>query len=125
MRLAIILGIAVLLTGCGTPYALEGATGGVKVWELPNGRIEIIAIGSHYTTYEQLATMWKNKADDEAVRRGARSYEVISFSTGREVLGVEVMGDGSHVERYADDVPFWTPKVARGVIRLNAPGRQR
>jgi hypothetical protein len=28
------------------------------------------------------------------------------------------MGEGSTKERYADDMPFWTPKVARGVIRV-------
>ena len=41
--------------------------------------------------------------------------------TGREVLGVEFMGEGSTKERYADDMPFWTPKVARGVIRVKNP----
>ncbi len=126
MRLAFVLGISLVLCGCGTPYGLEGSTGGVRIWEHPNGKVEIIAIGSHYNTYDQLAKMWKIKADEAAMLRGSKTYEVVSFSTGREVLGLEVMGEGSNVERYADDAAFWTPKVARGVIRIpphSAPSR--
>jgi hypothetical protein len=109
------------LTGCGTPYGLQGTLGGVKTWEHPNGDIEIIAVGSHHQPYDHLAKMWRIKAEEAAMLRGARKYEVISFSTGREVLGIEFMGEGSTKERYADDVPFWTPKVARGVIRVENP----
>lgn len=121
MRLALVFGMAVLLCGCGTPYGMQGSTGGVKIWEHPNGRIEIISIGSHHNTYEQLVAMWKVKADEEALRRGARTYKVVTFSTGREVFGVEVIGEGSNVERYSDEMSFWTPKVARGVIELHQP----
>lgn len=124
MRLALVLVIAVLLSGCGTPYGLQGSTGGVKIWEHPSGRIEIIAVGSHHNTYEQLVAMWKVKAGEEALRRGARSYRVVTFSTGREVFGVEFIGEGSNIERYSDEMPFWSPKVARGVIEL-LPGSER
>ena len=110
-----------LLAACGTPYGIQGSLGGVKTWQHPNGDLEIIVNGSHHQTYEHLAKLWRIKAEEATMLRGARQYEVISFSTGREVLGVEYMGEGSNVERYTDDVPFWTPKVARGVIRVKNP----
>lgn len=78
-------------------------------------------VGRHRTDYEQLASMWKRKADEVASLRGAKSYDIVSFSTGREFLGMEIVGEGSNVERYSDDGVFWLPKVARGVIRLNDP----
>jgi hypothetical protein len=121
MPLALILLGTLLLAGCGTPYGMQGSLGGVKTWQHPNGDLEIIVVGSHHQSYDHLAKIWRIKAEEAAMLRGARQYEVISFSTGREMLGVEVMGEGSNLERYADDVPFWTPKVARGVIRVAAP----
>jgi hypothetical protein len=119
-RIPLLLG-AMLLAGCGTPYGYQGSLGGVKTWQHPNGDLEIIVNGSHHQSYDHLAKMWRIKAEEATMLRGSRQYEVISFSTGREVLGVEYMGEGSNVERYADDVPFWTPKVARGVIRVKNP----
>jgi hypothetical protein len=121
MRVILLLLAAALLTACGTPYGLHGSLGGVKVWEHPGGKVEILVVGSHYTNYERLAKMWRVKAEEAAMLRGSRQYEVVSFSTGREVLGMEFMGEGSNLERYADDAPFWTPKVARGVIRVINP----
>ena len=126
MLRAILLPVAaVLLASCGTPYGMQGSLGGVKTWQHPNGDIEIIVVGSHHQSYDHLAKMWRIKAEESTMLRGSRRYEVISFSTGREVLGVEFMGEGSNKERYADDVPFWTPKVARGVIRVNDPRPMR
>ena len=121
MRSLCLLLAALLLSGCGTPYGSAGSLGGVKVWEHPRNKVEIQIVGRHRTDYDRLAAMWKRKADEVASLRGARSYDILSFSTGREVLGVEVMGEGSNVERYSDDGVFWLPKVARGVIRLNNP----
>lgn len=112
---------ALLLCGCGTPYGSAGSMGGVKVWEHPRNRVEIQVIGRHRSDYDRLAATWKRKADEVASLRGAKSYDIISFSTGREVLGIEVMGEGSNIERYSDDSVFWLPKLARGVIRLNDP----
>ncbi|MEX1111747.1 MAG: hypothetical protein WEB31_08095 [Chthoniobacterales bacterium] len=121
MRVILLLLATALLTACGTPYGMHGSLGGVKVWEHPQGKVEILVVGSHYANYEQLAKMWRIKAEEAAMLRGSRRYEVVSFSTGREVLGMEIMGEGSNIERYADDAPFWTPKVARGVIRVINP----
>ena len=121
MRRLLCLFSALLLTGCGTPYGLHGSLGGVKVWEHPNNKVEIMVVGRHATDYDRLAQMWKRKADEVAWTRGATRYEILSFSTGREVLGVEVIGEGSNIERYADDSVFWLPKLARGVIRLKDP----
>jgi hypothetical protein len=118
MRIGLVLGLALLLCGCGTPYGLQGSTGGVKIWEHPSGRIEIIAVGGHYNTYEEVVKMWRVKAGEEAIKRGVKSYKVVTFSTGREVLGFEVMGEGSNIERYSDEMPFWAPRIARGVIEL-------
>jgi hypothetical protein len=117
-RLTLLLA-AMLATGCGTPYGMQGSLGGVKTWEHPNGKIEVVAIGRHYTRYDDLARTWKRKADEAASVRGAKGYDILSFSTGREILGVEVMGEGSNIERYSDEATFWLPKVARGVIRLH------
>lgn len=116
---------AAFMTGCGTPYGMQGSLGGVKTWQHPNGDLEILVVGSHHQTYDHLAKVWRIKAEEATMLRGSQQYEVISFSTGREVLGVEVMGEGSNLERYADDVPFWTPKVARGVIRVLNPRPMR
>jgi hypothetical protein len=116
---------AALMTGCGTPYGMQGSLGGVKTWQHPNGDLEILVVGSHHQTYDHLAKVWRIKAEEATMLRGSQQYEVISFSTGREVLGVEVMGEASNLERYADDVPFWTPKVARGVIRVLNPRPMR
>jgi len=116
-RLTLLLA-AMLATGCGTPYGMQGSMGGTKVWEHPQGKIEITVIGRHYTRYDDLAHTWKRKADEAASVRGAKGYDIISFSTGREILGVEVIGEGSNVERYSDETTFWLPKVARGVIQL-------
>lgn len=121
MRVIPLLLAAFLLAACGTPYGMQGSLGGVKTWTHPNGDVEIIVVGSHHQTYDHLAKMWRIKAEEVTMLRGSRAYDVISFSTGREVLGVEFMGEGSNKERYADDVPFWTPKVARGVIRVQNP----
>jgi len=121
MRGLLLLFAAVILTGCGTPYGEAGSLGGVKVWTHPNNKVEVMIVGRHRTDYEQLATMWKRKADEVASLRGAKSYDIVSFSTGREFLGMEIVGEGSNVERYSDDGVFWLPKVARGVIRLNDP----
>ena len=121
MRRWFLLFLAMALTGCGTPYGSAGSLGGVKVWEHPRDRVEIQIVGRHRTDYDRLAAMWKRKADEVASLRGASSYDILSFSTGREVLGIEVMGEGSNIERYSDDSVFWLPKVARGVIRLNDP----
>ncbi len=123
-RLLPLLG-ALLVAGCGTPYGMQGSLGGVKTWQHPNGDLEIIVVGSHHQPYDYLAKMWRTKAEEATMLRGSRQYEVISFSTGREVLGIEFMGEGSNIERYADDVPFWTPKVARGVIRVMDPRPMR
>lgn len=128
MRSLCLLISALFLAGCGTPYGSAGSLGGVKVWEHPRNKVEIQIVGRHRTDYDRLAAMWKRKADEVASLRGARSYDILSFSTGREVLGVEVMGEGSNIERYSDDSVFWLPKVARGVIQLNdpdPPGRSR
>ena len=125
MSRALLLLTAVFLAGCGTPYGIRGSLGGVKTWEHPNGDVEIIAVGSHHQPYDHLAKMWRIKAEEATMLRGSRQYEVVSFSTGREALGVEFMGEGSNFERYADDMPFWTPKVARGVIRVIDPRPMR
>jgi hypothetical protein len=125
MRAVLLWLTVALLTACGTPYGMHGSLGGVKVWEHPAGKVEILVVGSHYATYDHLAKMWRTKAEEAALLRGSRQYEVLSFSTGREVLGVEVLGEGGNLERYADDVPFWTPKVARGVIRVINPRTMR
>lgn len=95
--------------------------GGVKVWEHPNNKIEVMIVGRHASDYDRLAQTWKRKADEVASMRGATRYEILSFSTGREFLGVEIIGEGSNIERYTDDTTFWLPKVARGVIRLKDP----
>ena len=125
MLRVLLLLAAALMTGCGTPYGMQGSLGGVKTWQHPNGDLEILVVGSHHQTYDHLAKVWRIKAEEATMLRGSQQYEVISFSTGREVLGVEVMGEGSNLERYADDVPFWTPKVARGVIRVLNPRPMR
>ncbi|MBJ7259108.1 MAG: hypothetical protein JHD33_06165 [Chthoniobacterales bacterium] len=121
MRCAVFLFAAVMLAGCGTPYGRQGSLGGVKVWELPGNKVEILVVNRHNTDYARLSSMWKRKADEVASVRGASSYEIVSFSTGREVLGMEIMGEGSNIERYADESVFWFPKVARGVILLTDP----
>lgn len=95
--------------------------GGVKVFELSPRKVEIMVLGTHYAPYSLLAETWKRKADEEARLRGAKDYEIVSFSTGREFLGVEIMGEGSFIERYADDAVFWLPKIARGVILVDNP----
>ena len=112
---------ALVIAGCGTPYGHHGSLGGVKVWEHPNNKIEVMVIGRHRSDYDRMAQTWKRKADEAASLRGATSYDILSFSTGREILGVEVMGEGSNKERYADDSVFWLPKIARGVIKLHNP----
>jgi hypothetical protein len=121
MHRAVLVLISVLLTGCGTPYGMEGSLGGVRTWTHPNGDVEILVVGSHHQRYERLVRMWRIKAEEITQLRGSSAYDVISFSTGREILGVEVIGEGSNIERYADETPFWTPKVARGVIRVKNP----
>ena len=121
MRCVLSLLAATMLCACGTPYGEQGSLGGVKVWEKPNNRVEVLVLGRHRTEYNRLASMWKRKADEVASLRGATSYDIISFSTGREILGTEIMGEGSHFERYSDDSVFWLPKIARGVIQLNNP----
>lgn len=121
MRKLLLLFPLVLMASCGTPYDMQGSTGGVKVWEHPNNKVEIIVIGRHTSKYDTLAQMWKRKADESAWLRGAKSYDIVSFSTGREILGVEVIGEASNIERFADETAFWLPKVARGVIRLRDP----
>jgi len=95
--------------------------GGVRVWEHPNDKVEVMVMGRHSTDYNRMAQTWKRKADEVAWLRGASRYDILSFSTGREFLGVEVIGEGSNVERFADDSVFWLPKVARGVIKLHNP----
>lgn len=119
MRTALGLLACVLLAGCGTPYGNAGSMGGVKLHEHSPTKVEIMVLGSHNMSYDHLARMWKDKADETARLRGATTYEIVSFSTGREILGVEVMGQGSFIERYADDAVFWLPKIARGVIRMD------
>ena len=121
MHRLLLLLVAPFLAGCGTPYGQHGSLGGVRVWEHPNDKIEVMVIGRHRSDYDRLAQTWKRKADEAASVRGATSYDILSFSTGREVLGVEVMGEGSNKERYADDSVFWLPKIARGVIKLHDP----
>jgi len=113
--------VAAALCGCGTPYGVQGSMGGVKIWEHPNNKVEVMVVGRHATDYNRMAQTWKRKADEVAWVRGATRYDILSFSTGREFLGVEVIGEGSNVERFADDTTFWLPKVARGVIRLHDP----
>lgn len=120
IRVCAVLAI-LFLCGCGTPYGSAGSLGGVKVWEHPNDKVEVLILGRHGTDYDMLASMWKRKADEVASLRGAKSYDIVSFSTGREFLGMEIMGEGSNVERYSDESVFWLPKVARGVIHLNDP----
>jgi hypothetical protein len=95
--------------------------GGTKVFEISPGKVEIMVMGSHNTSYDKLARMWKTKADEAARLRGATQYQILRFSTGRELMGVEVMGENSFVERYSGDTTFWFPKIARGVIRLLDP----
>jgi hypothetical protein len=121
MKRWLILAAACGIAGCGTPYGRHGNLGGVKVWEHPNNKVEVMVVGGHRSDYERLAQTWKRKADEVASVRGATRYDVVSFSTGREVLGMEVLGEGSNVERYADDSVFWMPKMARGVIKLHDP----
>ncbi len=120
MRIVLVLLACALLAGCGTPYGIAGSMGGIKLHEHSLTKVEIMVLGSDFMTYEHLAKMWKAKADETARLRGATSYEVVSFSTGREFLGVEIMGEGSFIERYADDMVFWLPKIARGVIKMNS-----
>jgi hypothetical protein len=49
MRVILLSLAAALLTACGTPYGLNGSLGGVKVWEHPGGKVEILVDGSHFT----------------------------------------------------------------------------
>lgn len=121
MRRLLIILPAMILAGCGTPYDMQGSLGGVKVWEHPHNKVEVTVVGRHTSDYQLLAQMWKRKADEVAWVRGATSYDILSFSTGREFLGVEIIGEASSVERYADESAFWLPKVARGVILLQNP----
>jgi len=123
MRRLFLLLVAPFLAACGTPYGHHGSLGGVKVWEHPNNKIEVMVVGRHRSDYDRLAQTWKRKADEAASVRGATSYDILSFSTGREILGIEIMGEGSNVERYSDDGVFWLPKIARGVIKLNDPDK--
>lgn len=128
MRTWCLLLAALATSGCGTPHGSAGSLGGVKVWEHPGDKVEIQVVGRHRSDYDRLAATWKRKADEVASLRGASSYDILSFSTGREVLGIEVMGEGSNIERYSDDSVFWLPKLARGVIQLNdtdPPGATR
>jgi hypothetical protein len=110
-----------LLAGCRTPYGKQGSLGGVRIWEFPDGKIEIIAVGTHHTTYDLLATKWRHKAEEATRLRGGTKYEIVSFATGREVLGFKVAGEGGFLERMASDTAFWSPKVARGAIRVVDP----
>lgn len=121
VRFILLIIIGFMLSGCGTPYGHTGSMGGVKVFELSPEKIEIMVLGTHYISYGILADTWKRKADEEARLRGAEEYEIISFSAGREFLGMEIIGEGSFLERYADDTVFWLPKIARGVIRIDSP----
>lgn len=125
VRFVISIIAVLLLPGCGTPYGHAGSMGGVKVFELSPGKVEIMVLGTHNAPYSMLAETWKRKADEEARLRGAENYEIVSFSTGREILGIEVMGESSFAERYADDSAFWLPKIARGVIRIDNPTRPK
>jgi hypothetical protein len=112
--------LAVLvLSGCRTPYGKAGSLGGVKIWEFPDGKIEIIAVGTHHASYDYLAQKWRQKAEEVTHARGGSKYDIISFSTGRELLGYTVMGEGGFLERMASDMVFWAPKVARGAIRIH------
>ena len=120
MRYLLLITSVLVLVGCGTPYGTSGSLGGVKVWRHPKNKVEIVVSGRHNTNYDELARMWKNKANEVAYVRGTKEYEIVSFSTGREILGIEVIGEGSNIERYADDSAFWLPKIARGVIRFPA-----
>lgn len=121
MRGLYLLTAGLLLCGCGTPYGETGNLGGVKVWTHPNNKVEVLVVGRHRTDYDQLASMWKRKADEVASLRGARSYDIVSFFTGREFLGMKMMEEGSNTERFSDDSVFWFPKIARGVIQMNEP----
>ncbi len=127
MRVKWILGcgFAVLLCGCQTPYGEVGSLGGVKVFEISPGKVEIMVLGNEHSSYDQLARMWKVKADEAARLRGAKGYQILRFSTGREVAGVEVMGENSFAERYTGDGAFWLPRIARGVIRIDEPVTRR
>lgn len=120
-KIFLVLPAVLLLAACGTPYGMQGSLGGVKVWEHPHNKVEITVVGRHTSSYDMLAQTWKRKADETAWVRGASRYDILSFSTGREVLGFEVIGEASTAERYADESVFWLPKVARGVIKLQDP----
>lgn len=121
IRAVFVLLLAFILAGCRTPYGKEGSLGGVRIWEHPGGKIEIVAVGSHHVTYDHLAQSWRRKAEEATHVRGGTKYEVLSFDTGREIFGFKVMTEGGFTERMSDDTPFWFPRVARGTIRVLDP----
>jgi hypothetical protein len=119
MRAAFILVCAMLLVGCATQIGTaQWSTGGVRVFEHRDGRIEIIVSGSQHRTYDQIVNMWRRQAEQVARSRGASHYTVISFTTGREVQGWQVVPEGGMVDRYAEDMVGWLPRTARGFITL-------
>jgi hypothetical protein len=120
MRAAFILICATLLTGCATPIgSAEWTAGGVRVFEHSDGRIEIIVAGSRHRTYQQLVTMWRREAEKVARSRGAASYDVLAFSTGRDLHGWHVVKEEGLVEQYAEEMVTWLPRSARGYIALH------
>ena len=119
MRGAFILICATLLVGCATQIGTaQWSTGGVRVFEHRDGRIEIIISGSRHRTYNQIAALWRREAERAARARGASHYTILSFSTGREFQGWQVAPEGGIIEQYAEDMVGWLPRTARGFIRL-------
>ena len=119
MRAVFILLGAILLAGCATQIGTsQWSTSGVRIFEHSDGRIEIIVSGSQHRTYEQIVKLWQRQAEQAARARGASHYNVISFSTGREIHGWQLVPSGGMVDRYAEDTVSWLPRTARGFITL-------
>lgn len=113
-------GLALLLAGCATPIGnSQWSSGGVRIFEISPGRFEILVVGNQHRTYDDVARLWKRKAEETAIKHGATSYDIVSFDTGREAHSRQIASEGGFLEQQADDFFFWFPRTARGIIQLN------
>lgn len=116
----LLCGLVLLAAGCATPIGNSPwSSGGVRIFEVRPGTFEILVVGNQHRSYEDLARLWKRKAEETAVKHGAASYNIVSFDTGREAHSRQIASEGGLLEQQADDFFFWFPRTARGTIVLN------
>lgn len=77
MRKTLLAGVAILLSGCATPYQEMGLLGGVSAARIDEHTVQIRAQGNAYTDVAKIQTFVVLRAAEETVKDGYEGFQIV------------------------------------------------